>query len=166
MQYETRITNNKFLANKHAEILDRAVDIATKNVTSGGGPFGAIIVDREGNNIAESADSVERTLDPTAHAEICAIREACKKLNSSQLDGCILYASCEPCSMCLSAAYLSRLERIYYAADRSIAVKAGLSYDDIGAPISKSQIQMERLQVIEKDRPFDMWRLQQLKTEL
>src|SRR5688500_15539121 len=99
-------------------LLRRAIDIASESARSlAGGPFGAVVA-RDGEIIAEGSNRVTAANDPTAHAEVVAIRLACARLGSFQLDGCVLYASCEPCPMCLGAIYWARLDRIYYAATR------------------------------------------------
>ena len=105
-----------------------AIRISIENVNSGhGGPFGAVIV-KDHEIIASGVNSVTRTNDPTAHAEIVAIRKACEKLNSFQLDGCIIYTSCEPCPMCLGAIYWARPKRVVYANTREEA--AAIEFDD------------------------------------
>lgn len=93
--------------------MEMAADIAEKNIDLGGGPFGAVIV-RDGKVVATGANSVTITNDPTAHAEVNAIREACKSLGTFRLDNCIVYSSCEPCPMCLSALYWAGVKRIYF----------------------------------------------------
>ena len=112
------------------EIMQRAIDLAAESVKKGGGPFGAVVV-KDGKIIAESANSVTPDNDPTAHAEVNAIRLACKKLNTFMLDGCEIYASCEPCPMCLGAIYWAHITRIYYAGNRADAAKAGFDDDFI-----------------------------------
>jgi guanine deaminase len=108
--------------------LRRAIELATQNVLAGtGGPFAAVIV-RNGEVIAEAANSVTTTNDPTAHGEINAIRKACATLNTFTLAGCEIYSSCEPCPMCLSAIYWARLSAIYYGCGQQEAAKAG--FDD------------------------------------
>jgi guanine deaminase len=110
------------------EFLRRAIALATQNVTTGaGGPFGAVIV-RQGKIMGEGANSVTATNDPTAHAEVNAIRAAAKALGTFTLAGCELYTSCEPCPMCLSAAYWSHLDVVYYGACAADAARAG--FDD------------------------------------
>ncbi len=110
------------------EFLRRAIVLATDNVVSGkGGPFGAVIV-REGQAIGEGANTVTSTNDPTAHAEINAIRAAARALGGFSLAGCQLYTSCEPCPMCLAAAYWARVEAVYYGASAADAARAG--FDD------------------------------------
>lgn len=112
------------------EIMQRAIDLAAESVNKGGGPFGAVVV-KDGKVIAESANSVTPDNDPTAHAEVNAIRLACKKLGTFMLDGCEIYASCEPCPMCLGAIYWAHIKTIYYAGTRSDAAKAGFDDDFI-----------------------------------
>jgi len=108
--------------------LRRAIELATQNVLAGnGGPFAAVIV-REGQVVAEAANSVTTTNDPTAHGEINAIRKACATLGTFTLAGCEIYSSCEPCPMCLAAIYWARLEAIYYGCGQQDAAKAG--FDD------------------------------------
>ena len=106
----------------------RAIELAEKGMNANsGGPFGAVVV-RDGKIIGEGYNSVTSRNDPTAHAEIIAIRNACKNLNSFQLTNCEIYCSCEPCPMCLGAIYWARIEKIYYAAKREHAAKA--NFDD------------------------------------
>lgn len=110
------------------EFLRRAIQLATENVTSGrGGPFGAVIV-RDGKIIAEGVNQVTATLDPTAHAEVTALRAAARSLNAFDLSGCEIYSSCEPCPMCLAACYWSRVDAVYFAAGAEDAARAG--FDD------------------------------------
>jgi tRNA(Arg) A34 adenosine deaminase TadA len=110
-------------------ILRRAIALATENVRSGaGGPFGAVIV-RDGRVVGEGANTVTTTLDPTAHAEVNAIRAAARTLGTFTLTGCELYTSCEPCPMCYSAAHWARIEAIYYGASAADAARAG--FDDL-----------------------------------
>ena len=110
------------------EFLRRAIALATENVVRGrGGPFAAVIV-RDGQIVGEGANSVTATNDPTAHGEVNAIRAACKALGTFTLGGCQLYTSCEPCPMCLAAAYWARLDAVYYGSSATDAARAG--FDD------------------------------------
>ena len=110
------------------DFLRQAIALATQNVTSGhGGPFAALIV-RNGQVIAEGTNIVTASKDPTAHAEVTAIRAACKALNNFSLAGCELYTSCEPCPMCLAATHWARIDAVFYAASAEDAAKAG--FDD------------------------------------
>ena len=116
--------------------LRRAIELATQNVLAGaGGPFAALIV-RDGQVIAEAANSVTTTNDPTAHGEVNAIRKACAMLGSFSLAGCEIYSSCEPCPMCLAAIYWARLGAIYYGSNQQDAAKAGFDdaflYEELG----------------------------------
>lgn len=107
--------------------LRKAVELAVANVEEGGGPFGAVVV-KDGELLATGQNRVTRDLDPTAHAEVMAIRSACARLNDFSLVGCTLYASCEPCPLCVSASLWSRVDRVVYAADRDDAARGG--FDD------------------------------------
>ena len=126
------------MSHEHEKFMTRAIGLAQAGVDSDlGGPFGCVIVKR-GEIVGEGNNRVTSTLDPTAHAEIVAIREACKNLNSFQLDGCIVYTSCEPCPMCLGAIYWARPERIFIACNRQDAAGAGFDdefiYQEISSP--------------------------------
>src|ERR1022692_604343 len=127
----------------------RAIQLSIDNVNSGrGGPFGAVIV-KDGAMIAEGANQVTSTKDPTAHAEILAIRAACAKLGVFELQGCEIYASCEPCPMCLGAIYWARLSRVYFASAAADASRIGfddsLIYREIAQPITHRSIPMVQM---------------------
>lgn len=109
------------------ELMRRAIKLSADSVANGGGPFGAVIV-RDGEIVAEGSNGVTILNDPTAHAEVSAIRQACKKLNSFDLTGCEIYTSCEPCPMCLGAIYWAHIDKIYYANNRKDA--ANIGFDD------------------------------------
>lgn len=125
-----------------------------------GGPFGAIVV-KNGKIVGQGWNQVTSANDPTAHAEICAIRDACRRLKTFQLEGCELYTSCEPCPMCLSAIYWARLQTVFYANTRKDA--AGIAFDDdliyheVAAPIRKRQIPMKQLLRREALAAFKEW---------
>ena len=145
----------------HKEYLQQAIALASENVTLGhGGPYGAIIV-KGSQLIAASGNKVTCTLDPTAHAEIVAIRLACIKLNDFQLHNCILYTSCEPCPMCLGAIYWARLAKVYYACSRFDAAAANFDdsfiYDEILVPPSERSIPMHHLNLANALQPFNIW---------
>ncbi|MDD5319171.1 MAG: nucleoside deaminase [Methylococcales bacterium] len=145
----------------HEEFLQQAIALAVDNVRSGdGGPYGAIIV-KDNQQIAASGNKVTRTLDPTAHAEIAAIRLACKKLNDFQLHDCILYSSCEPCPMCLGAIYWARLAKVYFACSRYDAAAANFDdsfiYDEIAVLPSERIIEMQHLNLLNAREPFEIW---------
>jgi len=139
-----------------------ALDLATENVTSGlGGPFGAVVV-RDGKVVATGVNRVTATIDPTAHAEVMAIRNGCSALNSFQLTGCTLYTSCEPCPMCLGAIYWARLDRVFYANSQREAADAGFDdsfiYREIELPLENRSIPMIRLTPQNFIACFDRWR--------
>jgi guanine deaminase len=140
--------------------MERAIAIAFDNVRSGGGPFGALIV-KDGAIVCEGANCVTSMNDPTAHAEIVAIREACKKLGSFHLSDCEMYSSCEPCPMCLGAIYWARLGRIYFASTAADAAKAGFDdsfiYHEIQRPYAQRKIPMIQLMREESLAAFRAW---------
>ncbi|HXN72632.1 MAG TPA: nucleoside deaminase [Candidatus Acidoferrales bacterium] len=141
--------------------MKRAIALALENVQSDrGGPFGAIIV-KDGEVLAEAANCVTLTNDPTAHAEIIAIRETCKKLGAFQLPGCEMYSSCEPCPMCTGAIYWARLARVYFASTAADAAKAGfddsLIYQEIQRPHAERKIPMIQLMREESLAAFRAW---------
>jgi tRNA(Arg) A34 adenosine deaminase TadA len=147
----------------------RAITLATNNVTSGnGGPFGAVIT-REGLVIGEGTNQVTSSGDPTAHAEILAIRAACKNIESHILDGCIIYTSCEPCPMCLSAIYWSRIKLIYFGNKKSDAAAIGFDdahiYKQIALPKSQRSIPTEQMLSEEAIISFQKWSRSQFKIE-
>ena len=141
--------------------LQQAIQMAAENVARGGGPFAALIV-KDGVVLAAGANQVTQTHDPTAHAEIVAIREACRILKDFQLAGCEIYSSCEPCPMCLGAIYWARPARVFFAATRKDAAAAGfddeLIYREIHVPPSHRTIPMFHLPDGSATRPFDEWR--------
>ena len=140
--------------------MQRAIALALENVRSGGGPFGALIV-RDGKILSEAANRVTMTNDPTAHAEMVAIREACKKLESFHLTDCELYSSCEPCPMCLGAIYWARLARVYFASTDGDAAKAGFDdsfiYRELQRPHLHRKIPMIQLMREESLAAFCAW---------
>jgi tRNA(Arg) A34 adenosine deaminase TadA len=145
--------NNLFMA--------RAIQLAVENVRSGqGGPFGAVIVN-EGNIFTEGANQVTATNDPTAHAEVLAIRQACRKLGLFELKGCELYTSCEPCPMCLGAIYWTRLSRVYYGSLAADASQAGFDdsfiYREIAQPHPERGIPMVQMMREEAQAAFRAW---------
>lgn len=144
----------------HERYLQRAVEIANENIDAGGGPFGAVIV-RDGEIIAEASNRVTADNDPTAHAEVMAIREAGAKLGDFDLSDCIIYASCEPCPMCLGAIYWSRIPVVYFSSDRKDAEEAGfddsLIYEELARPIEKRKLKMTRIQDPSADAVFSKW---------
>lgn len=139
----------------------RAIELAVENVRSGkGGPFAAVIV-KNGAIVATGTNLVTSSNDPTAHAEVTAIRNACKALGSFQLDGCELYTSCEPCPMCLGAIYWARPDRFFYAATQQEASDAGFDdsfiYKEIALPMADRSIACTRVLGERAMDPFDTW---------
>lgn len=150
------------------EFLERAIELATQNVLSGGGPFGAIIV-QNGIIIATGSNKVTINNDPTAHAEVVAIREACLTLKTWNLDEAELYTSCEPCPMCLGAVYWSGIRKVYYAATREDAATAGFSdaliYNEINLSPEVRSIPFVQVQVEKAQQPFQTWKIKEDKLE-
>ena len=144
----------------HQDFLNQAVELACANVENSGGPFGAIIV-QDGKIIAASGNRVSPDLDPTAHAEIVAIRQACQTLGDFQLTDCTLYSSCEPCPMCLGAIYWARLQAVYYACNRHDAARAGFDdgfiYTEIDQAPQQRRILMQQLALPTANSPFELW---------
>ena len=142
-------------------IMNAVINQAVENVRNGGGPFAAAII-KDGKIISSCGNSVTKTNDPTAHAEVNAIREACRILKTFELKGCELYTSCEPCPMCLGAIYWSRLDRVYFAADRLDAAEAGfddrLIYDEIEKAFNVRKIKMELVNIDTYLEPFKEWK--------
>ena len=142
------------------EFMKRAIELSIESVNKGGGPFGCVIVKDE-KIVSEGSNKVKLTNDPTAHGEIVAIRDACKKLNNFNLSGCELYSSCEPCPMCLSACYWSRIDKIYYANTREDARKIDFDdsfiYSEIKKNIDERKIPMTQMMRDEALKAFELW---------
>ncbi len=150
------------------EFMKRAIALGLENVRSGrGGPFAAVIV-KDGKVVAEGANCVTATNDPTAHGEMVAIREACKKLGDFQLTGCELYTTCEPCPMCLGAIYWARIGSVYYACAAVDAAAAGFDdefiYDEMRIPLDKRKVPMKQMLRKESLALFSLWKSQEKKT--
>lgn len=142
--------------------LRRAIGLAEKNASLGrGGPFGAVIV-KEGRVVSVGVNQVTGTHDPTAHAEVVAIRRACRRLGHFELKGCVLYSSCEPCPMCLSAIYWARVEGLVYAATRfdasAVGFDDGFLYEQIPLEESQRSLRTVRALAAEGLAPFEAWR--------
>ena len=138
----------------------RAIELSIKSVVSGTGPFGAVIV-KDNKIISEGFNIVTLSNDPTSHAEIVAIRKACKDLNNFSLEGCDLYTTCEPCPMCLSAIYWAKIEKIYYANTRNDAKKINFSdamiYEELNKTIKDRTIPMHQIMRDEALKALDLW---------
>ena len=142
------------------EFMKRAIELSFESVNNGGGPFGCVIVKDE-KIVAEGSNKVTSSKDPTAHGEIVAIREACKKINNFSLKGYELYSTCEPCPMCLSAIYWARIDKIYYANTRKDAQKIdfddSLIYSEFQKNIDKRKIPMVQMMRNEALKAFELW---------
>ena len=141
--------------------MQEAISISIENMRRNhGGPFGAVVV-KGGRIVGRGWNQVTSANDPTAHAEVVAIRDACRRLKTFQLDGCELYTSCEPCPMCLSAIYWARLKRVFYANTRRDAAKANFDdaviYGEVARPISRRRIPMKQLLRKEALRALAEW---------
>ena len=149
------------MKNHENKFMQEAINLAKNNVINhNGGPFGAVIV-KNGKIIGKGANMVSSNNDPTAHAEIIAIRNACKKLNSFHLEECEIYTSCEPCPMCLAAIYWANIKKIYFAATKSDAKKAGFDdsfiYNQFKISIKKRKIPSENLSRKNSLEIFQLW---------
>ena len=145
-----------------------AIRLANASVDGGGGPFGAVIV-KDGVVVAGSSNSVTLENDPTAHAEVNTIRQACRRLGTFDLTGCTIYTSCEPCPMCLGAIYWAHLDRIYYGANQHDAAQINFDdafiYEELAVPVEERQKQMLRLLPTEALAAFEAWREKADKVE-
>ncbi|MBF1631860.1 MAG: nucleoside deaminase [Prevotella sp.] len=147
------------------ELMQRAIELSINSVRNGGGPFGAVIA-REGEIIAEGSNGVTIYNDPTAHAEVTAIRKACEKLGTFELKGCEIYTSCEPCPMCLGAIYWAHLDKIYYANDRKDAADIGFDDDFIYQEIEvKPQYRKKPSEILMREEGLEAFRLWNKKTD-
>ncbi|MCY7350075.1 MAG: nucleoside deaminase [Cytophagaceae bacterium] len=143
------------------QFMQKAIELSFQGQREGtGGPFGAVVV-RDGVIVGQGQNLVTSTNDPTAHAEIVAIRDACRTLGTFQLAGCELYTSCEPCPMCLGAIYWARPDRVYFANTRHDAANIGFDdafiYDEIPLPIQERKIEMIHLPMPEAQAAFQEW---------
>src|SRR5690606_10055365 len=143
------------------KFMQLAIDLSQEGMNAGkGGPFGCVIV-KDGVVVGKGCNSVSSTNDPTAHAEIVAIKDACKNLGTFQLTGCDIYTSCEPCPMCLGAIYWARPDRVFYANDKKDAAAAGFDddfiYQELTIPPENRKIPMEQLPVEEARQVFREW---------
>lgn len=152
----------------HKEFMARAIQLSLENIEKGGGPFGAVIV-KDGEIIAESGNSVTNDNDPTAHAEVNTIRKACKKLETFDLEGCIIYSSCEPCPMCLGAIYWAHLDELYFANNKKDAGNIGFDdafiYDELDLPYEKRKLKTNQFMRDEAIKAFEKWDEFEGKTE-
>lgn len=154
---------------EHEKFMRIAIKLSEQNVEQGiGGPFGAVIV-KEGRIVAQSANKVVTQNDPTAHAEVSAIRLACQELNTHNLQGCTIYTSCEPCPMCLGAIYWARIDTIYYGNTKADAASIGFDdhfiYEEIERPMHKRKLPVMQLLNAEALRAFKLWETTESKTK-
>ena len=154
---------------EHQHFLLEAIKEAHKGMREGkGGPFGAVVV-KNGKIIARGCNQVTSTNDPTCHAEVDAIRKACAKLKSFELKDCVIYASCEPCPMCLGAIYWARPKALYYAADRLRAAASNFDdaviYKEVPLPPGQRSLPTVQIKVPGRNQPFDEWDAKKDKTE-
>jgi len=157
------------MTDQDKQFMTRAIELARTAVeTNAGGPFGCVIV-KDGEVIGEGNNRVTSTNDPTAHAEIVAIRNACKQLDSFQLDGCTIYTSCEPCPMCLGAIYWARPVSVFYACTRDDAAEIGFDdgfiYDELARNNGERELQLTNLMRSESLKVFDQWAAKPDKVE-
>ncbi len=155
--------------NNHEKFMQMAIDLSEHNVNEAlGGPFGAVIV-KDGDVVARSANRVVPTNDPTAHAEVSAIRLACNELGTFSLEGCVIYTSCEPCPMCLGAIYWARIDKIYYANTKADAAAIGFDdkfiYDELELPMDKRKLPVVQMMRDEALGIFKLWSDTEAKTE-
>ena len=146
---------------KNEDFMRLVIELAVDNVKNGGGPFGAVIA-RNGEVVSTGVNRVTPNNDPTAHAEVMAIRAACTKLGTFNLDGCVIYTSCEPCPMCLGAIYWAHIEKIYYGANQHDAAAVDFDdsfiYKELALPPRERKTPVENILHNEALVPFDLWR--------
>lgn len=150
------------------ELMRKAIELSIDNVAAGGGPFGAVIA-KDGEIIATGVNRVTADHDPTAHAEVSAIRQAARKLGTFDLGGCEIYTSCEPCPMCLGAIYWARLDRMYYGNDKHDAAAIGFDdafiYGEMALKPENRRLESHRLLSLEAIKAFEDWQSKTDKTE-
>jgi guanine deaminase len=158
----------RHMSEKDPLFIRRAIKLSLDSVKKGGGPFGAVIT-KNGKIVSESCNQVTVLNDPTAHAEISAIREAARKLNTFDLTGCKIYVSCEPCPMCLGAIYWARIEKVFFANTRFDAENIGFDdsfiYEEISRPVRERKIEFKQLLREEALEAFREWEKSENKVE-
>ncbi|TFH05098.1 MAG: nucleoside deaminase [Methanosarcina sp.] len=156
------------MSEKDLLFMRRAIELSLESIKRGGGPFGAVIT-KNGKLVSESCNQVTVLNDPTAHAEISAIREAARKLNNFDLRGCEIYVSCEPCPMCLGAIYWARVDKVFFASTRSDAENVGFAdsfiYEEISRPLQERKIEFRQLLREEALEAFGAWEESENKVE-
>ena len=150
------------------DLMRKAIELSIENIKNGGGPFGAVIA-KDGEIIATGTNRVTADNDPTAHAEVNAIRKACQTLKTFDLSGCTIYTSCEPCPMCLAAIYWAHIDKIYYGNNKKDAADIGFDdsyiYDELNLPVEKRTKLMNELLPEEAIKAFQLWANTEDKTE-
>lgn len=150
------------------DLMRKAIELSIENIKNGGGPFGAVIA-KDGDIIATGTNRVTADNDPTAHAEVNAIRKACQALKTFDLSGCTIYTSCEPCPMCLAAIYWAHIDKIYYGNNKKDAADIGFDdsyiYDELNLPAEKRTKLMNELLPEEAIKAFQLWANTEDKTE-
>ena len=150
------------------ELMRKAIELSVRNVSEGGGPFGAVVA-KDGEIIATGVNRVTAEHDPTAHAEVNAIRAAARKLGTFDLSGCEIYTSCEPCPMCLGAVYWARLDRMYYGNDKHDAAAAGFDdafiYEELELKPEERRLESLRLLPREAVKAFEIWKSKEDKVK-
>ena len=154
--------NQNYFMTREQQFMQEAVKTGLEGMRSGkGGPFGCVIAKND-KIIGRGCNNVLQTNDPTAHAEVVAIRDACARLQSFQLEGCEIYTSCEPCPMCMGAIYWARPAKVYYASTKEDASSIGFDdsfiYDELGLPTGQRKIEMQCLRHEEADKMFEEWK--------
>lgn len=143
------------------ELMRKTIRLANENIKNGGGPFGALIADKDGNIVSTGVNRVTANNDPTAHAEVCAIRNASEKLKTFNLEGYTIYTSCEPCPMCLGAIYWAHLDKIYYGNTKSDAKKINFDdsfiYDELSLSPAERKLASQQLLHGEAIKTFESW---------
>ncbi len=154
------VAAQNYNAKTKEQLMREAIRLSEENISNGGGPFGAVIA-RDGEIIATGVNRVTSNNDPTAHAEVSAIRAACEKLGTFDLSGCEIFTSCEPCPMCLGAIYWAHIDKVYYGNDKTDAKNIGFDdsfiYDELELPRNERKLPCERLLNPEAIRAFEMW---------
>ena len=150
------------------DLMRKAIELSIENIKNGGGPFGAVIA-KDGDIITTGTNRVTADNDPTAHAEVNAIRKACQTLKTFDLSGCTIYTSCEPCPMCLAAIYWAHIDNIYYGNNKKDAADIGFDdsyiYDELNLPVEKRTKLMNELLPEEAIKAFQLWDNTEDKTE-
>ena len=158
----------KQITNQDREFMREAIRLASESVRNGGGPFGAVIV-KDGKIVAGSSNRVTIDNDPTAHAEVNTIREACRRLGTFDLSGCVIYTSCEPCPMCLGAIYWAHIDRIYYGNTRKDAADIDFAddfiYEEMDKPLDERTVPIIPMLRDEAMQSFRLWTEKTDKTE-